>query len=82
MINKLKIWWNTKLLNGGVMLHSFVALMHIICNLLFSTLIIWVTSLLLVSGLAALPYITYLQCLYIVIWIKVILFRLNKKKDK
>jgi hypothetical protein len=63
-MNNLKIWWNNKLLNGGVILHSFVAIMSVIINLLFSTLIIWITGLLLISGLAALPHITYMQCLY------------------
>lgn len=81
MIDNLKTRWNNILLNGGVITLTTIAILSTVLNFLFQAMIVWVSGMVLIGALGGMPFLTYMQCIYVYGWFKVI-YLLMKSKSK
>ena len=76
ILNKIGAW-----INNNYIAKLLVATSIELLKLVGKTLVVWLTGLLLVKYFAGLDFITFYQCLFVSLWIKIAIFNFNKSNQ-
>lgn len=76
ILNRIGVWINNNYIAKLIVATSLELLKHT-----GKTLATWLTGLLLVKYFAGLDFITFYQCLFVSLWIKIVIFNFNKSNQ-
>lgn len=75
-MKKIKAWFN----NNYIIKMLFASLIEVV-KLILKAFVIWITGLFLISYLAGLPFMGFIQCILFTFWFKVIIYNLLKSNN-